>query len=92
MVINELSTLTRCLRTVIRIFGLKRDELMGEWRKLRNEEHNYLYSSLSIIRIIKSRKMRWVGNVARIGEKRNAYRLLMGSPEGRRPLGRPRCR
>jgi hypothetical protein len=62
----------------------------GEWRKLHNEELHDLYSSPSIIRIIKVRRMRWAGNVARMVEKRNAYRLLVGKPEGRRPLGRPR--
>jgi hypothetical protein len=61
----------------------------GEWRKLHNEELHDLYSSPSIIRIMKVRKMRWAGHVARMGEKRNAYRLLVGRPEGRRPLGRP---
>jgi hypothetical protein len=65
---------------------------MGGWRELHNEELHDLYSLPSIIRMIKSRKMRCVGNVARIGEKRNPYRLLMGKPEGRRPLGRPRKR
>jgi hypothetical protein len=65
-----------------------RDEVMGEWRKLLNEELHGLYSSPSIIRIIKSRRMRWAGHVARMGETRNAYRLLVG----KRPLGRPRCR
>jgi hypothetical protein len=74
-----------------KIFGPKRDEVTGEWRKLHNEELRDLYSSPSIIRIIKSRRMRWVGHVARIG-KRNTYRLLVGKPEGRRPLGRPKCR
>jgi hypothetical protein len=64
----------------------------GEWRKLHNEELRDLYSSPSIIRIIKSRGMRWAGHVARIGEKRNAYRLLVGKPEGKKPLGRPRRR
>jgi hypothetical protein len=59
----------------------------GEWRKLHNEELLDLYSSPSIIRIIKSRRMRWAGHVARIGGKRNAYRLLVGKPEGKRPLG-----
>jgi hypothetical protein len=68
------------------------DEMTGEWRKLHNEELHDLYSSPSIIRIIKSRTMRWAGHVARMGEKRNAYRLLVGKPEGKRPLGRPRCR
>jgi predicted ABC-class ATPase len=69
-----------------RIFGPKRDEVTGGWRKLHNEELDDLYSSPSIIRIIKSRRMRWVGHVARMGEKRNAYRLLVG----KRPLGRPK--
>jgi hypothetical protein len=79
-------------RVLRRIFGPKRDEVTGEWRKLHNEEFRDLYSSPSIIRIIKSRRMRWAGHVARMGEKRNAYRLLVGKPEGRRPLGRPRRR
>jgi hypothetical protein len=61
-------------------------------RKLHNEELHDLYSSPSIIRIIKARRMRWAGHVARMGEKRNVYRLLVGKPEGRRPLGRPRRR
>jgi hypothetical protein len=77
-------------RVLRRIFGLKRDEVTREWRKLHNEELRDLYSSPSIIRIIKSRRMRWAGHVARVGEKRNAYRLLVGKPEGKRPLGRPR--
>jgi hypothetical protein len=72
-----------------RIFGPKRDEVTGGERKLHNEELRDLYSSPSIIRIIKSRRMSWVEHVARIGEKRNAYR---GKPEGKRPLRRPRCR
>jgi hypothetical protein len=74
-----------------RICGPKRDEVTGEWRKLHNEELQDLYSSPSIIRIIKARRMRWAGHVARMGEKRNAYRLV-GKREGRRPLGRPRRR
>jgi hypothetical protein len=64
----------------------------GGWRKLHNEELHNLYSSPSIIRIIKSRRMRWAGHKARMGEKRNVYRLLVGKPEGKRPLGRPRRR
>jgi hypothetical protein len=75
-----------------RIFGPKRDEVTGEWRKLHNEELRELYSSPSIIRIIKSRRMRWAGHVARMAEKRNAYRLLVGKTEGNRPLARPRRR
>jgi hypothetical protein len=68
-------------RVLRRIFGPKRDEVTGEWRKLHNEELRDLYSSPSIIRIIKSWRMRWAGHVARMGEKRNAYRLLVGKPE-----------
>jgi hypothetical protein len=75
-----------------RVFGPKRDEVTGEWRKLHNEELRDLYSSSSIIRITKARRMRWAGHVARMGEKRNAYRLLVGKPQGKRPLGRPRHR
>jgi hypothetical protein len=74
------------------IFGLKWDEVTGEWRKLNNEELRDMYSSPTIIRIIKSRRMRWAGHVARIVAKRNAYRLLAGKIEGKRPLGRPRHR
>jgi hypothetical protein len=73
-----------------RIFRLKRVEVTGGWRKLHNEELYDLNSSPSIIRIIKAWRIRWTGHVARMGEKRNAYRLLVGKPEGRRPLGRPR--
>jgi hypothetical protein len=79
-------------RVLRRIFGPKRDEVTGEWRKLHNEERNDLYSSPTIIRVIKSRKMRWAGHVARMGNGRGAYRSLVGRPEGRRPLGRPRSR
>jgi hypothetical protein len=80
-------------RVLRKIFGLKRDEVTGEWRELHNEELRDLYSLPSIIRIIKSRRMmRWAGHVARKGEMRNAYRLLVGKPEGKRPQGRPRSR
>jgi hypothetical protein len=79
-------------RVLRRIFGPKKDEVTGEWRKLHDEELRDLYSSPSIIRIIKSKRMRWAGLVARMGKKRNAYRLLVGKPEGKRPLGRPRRR
>ncbi|KAJ4430978.1 hypothetical protein ANN_19571 [Periplaneta americana] len=75
-----------------KIFGAKRDEVTGEWRKLHNTELHILYSSPGIIRNIKSRRLRWVGHVARMGESRNAYRVLVGRPEGKRPLGRPRRR
>jgi hypothetical protein len=75
---------------VLRIFGPK-DEVIGGWRKLHEEELHNVYCSPSIIRIIKSRRMRWAGHVARMGEK-NAYRILVGKQEGKRPLGRPRRR
>jgi hypothetical protein len=75
-----------------RILGQKRDGVAGGWRKLHNEELHSLYSFPSIMKIIKSRRMRWAGHVALMGEKRNVYRLLVGKPEGKRPLGRPRCR
>jgi hypothetical protein len=76
-------------RVLRRIFGSKRDEVTGEWRKLHNEELNNLYSSPDIIRQVKLRRMRWAGHVARMGEERNVYKVLVGKPEGRRPLGRP---
>jgi hypothetical protein len=72
-----------------RIFGPKKDGVTGGWRKLHNEELHNLYSSPSIIRIIKSRRMRWAGHVARMGEKMNVHRLLVGKLEGQKPLGRP---
>jgi hypothetical protein len=65
--------------------------MMGEWRKLHNEELHGLQSSPSMNRLINSKRMRWAGHVARLGRKRNAYRLLVGKPDGKRPLGRPRC-
>jgi hypothetical protein len=80
-------------RVLRRISGRpKRDEVTGGWRKPHNEELHNLYSSPNIIRMIKSRRMRWAGHVARMGEKRNihVYRILVGKPEGKRPLGRPR--
>jgi hypothetical protein len=75
-------------RVFRRIFGPKRDEVTGSWRKMHNEELNGLYSSPNIIRV--SRRMRWAGHVARMGEVRNAYNILVGKPEARKPLGRPR--
>jgi hypothetical protein len=79
-------------RVLRRMFGPKRDGVTGWWRKLHNAELHNLYSSPSRIRIIKSRRMRWAGHVAQMGEKRNVYRLLVGKTEGKRPLGRPRRR
>jgi hypothetical protein len=75
-----------------RLFGPKRDEVRGEWRKLHNGELHNLYSSPDIIRKIKPKRMRWVGHVARMGKGRNVYRVLVGKPEGKRLLGRPRRR
>jgi hypothetical protein len=77
-------------RVLRRIFGPKRDEATGEWRRLHNGELNDLYSSPNIIRVIKSRRMSWAEHVACMGEKRGAYRVFVVRPEGRRPLGRPR--
>jgi len=79
-------------RVLRRIFGPRRDEVTVEWRRLHNEELNDLYSSPNIMRVIKSRRMRWAGHVARMGEERGVYRVLVGKPEGRRILGRPRRR
>jgi hypothetical protein len=79
-------------RVLRRMFGPKRDEVTGEWRKLHNEELHNLYSSPDVIRQVKSRRMRWAGHVARMGEKRKVYKDLVGNPEGKRPLGRPRRR
>jgi hypothetical protein len=73
-------------------FGPKRDEVTGGWRKLHNEELHGLYSSPSIVRVIKARRMRWAGHMARMEEVRGAYNILVGRPEGKRPLERPRCR
>ena len=75
-----------------KIFGPKRDEVTGEWSKLHNEELNYLYSSPNIVRVIKSRRMRLVGHVAHMGERRGVYRVLVGKPEEKGPLRRPRRR
>jgi hypothetical protein len=79
-------------RMLRRIFGPKRYEVTGEWRKLCNEELNGLYSLTNIVQVIKSRRLRWVGHVAHMREGRGVYRVLVGKPEGKRPLGRPRRR
>jgi hypothetical protein len=75
-----------------KIFGPRRDEVTGDWRRLHNEELNDLYCSPNVVRMIKSRRMRWVVHVARTGAERGVYRILVGKPEGKRPLGRPRRR
>jgi len=77
---------------VRKIFGSKRDEVTGEWRKLHNEELNDVYCSPNIVRVVKSRRVRWAGHVARMGTRRSVYRVLVGKPEGKRPLERPRHR
>jgi hypothetical protein len=79
-------------RVLRRVFGPKRDEVTGEWRKVHNEELSDLYFLPNIVRVVKSRRMRWAGHVARIGEGRGVCRVLVGKHEGRRPLGRPRHR
>ena len=79
-------------RVLRRVFGPRRDEVTDEWRKLHNEELNDLYSSPNIVRVINSRRMRWAGHIERMGEKRSVYRVLVGKPEGKRPLGRHRRR
>jgi hypothetical protein len=77
---------------VLRIFGPNRDEVTGEWRQLHNEDLHDLYSSPNTVRVIKSRRMRWVGHVARMGKESGVYRVLVGKPEEKRPPGRPRRR
>ena len=79
-------------RVLRRVFGPKRDEVTGEWRKLHNKELSDLYSLPNTVRVVKSRSMRWAGHVARMGEGRGVHRVLVGKPEGKRPLGRPRRR
>jgi hypothetical protein len=77
---------------VLRIFGSMRDEVTGDWNKIHNEELNDLYSSPTVVRVISSRRMIWARHVARVGERRGVYRVLVGKREGKRQLGRPRCR
>jgi hypothetical protein len=76
---------------VLRIFGPKRDEVTGGWRKLRNKEPRNLYSSQSITRMITSRRMIWAGHIARMGEKRNAHRILVGKPKGKDTTGKTKA-
>jgi hypothetical protein len=79
-------------RVLRRLFGPRRDEVTGVWRKIRNEGLNNLYCLPNTLRVIKSRRMRWAGHVARMEERRDVYRVLVGKPKGKRPLGRPRHR
>jgi hypothetical protein len=79
-------------RVLRRIFSLKKDEIIGEWRKLHNEKFSDLYCSHNVVQVIKSRRMRWVGYLACMGERRGVYRDLAGKPKGKRLLGKPRCR
>jgi hypothetical protein len=79
-------------RVLRRVFGPKRDEVTGEWSKLHNEELNDLYSLPNIVYVVKSRRIRWAGHVARMGEDRGVHRVLVGKPKGKRPLGRLRHR
>jgi len=90
LVLHELRVFEN--RVLRRVFGPKKDEVTGEWRKLHNEELRDLYSLPNILRVVKSRKMRRAGHVARVGEWRGVHRVLVGKPEGKRPLGRPRRR
>ena len=79
-------------RVLRKVFGPKRDKVTGEWRKLHNEELNDLYSLPNIVRVVKSRRMRWAGHLARMGEDRGVHRVLVGKPEGKKPFGRPKRR
>ena len=79
-------------RILKRIFGPKRDEVTGDWRKLHSEENSDLYSLPNIVRVVKSRRLGLAGHAARMGERRGVYRVLVGKPEGKRPPGKPRSR
>ena len=79
-------------RVLRKVFGPKTDEVTGEWRKLNNEKLNDLYSLPNIVPVVKSRRMRWAGHVARMGEDRGVHMVLVGKPEGKRPLRKPRRR
>jgi len=79
-------------RVLRRVFGPKRDEVTVEWTELHNEELSDLCFLPNIVRVVKSRRMRWAGHVVRMGQGRGVYRVLVGKPEGKSPLGRPRCR
>ena len=79
-------------RALKRVFGPKRDEVTGEWRKLHNEELSDLYSLPNIVRVVKSRRMRWAGHVVRMGEGKGVHRVMVGKPEGKKPVGIPRHR
>ena len=92
LTLREVRKLRLYENMVLRIFGPRKDEVTGEWRRLRNEELNDLYTSPNIVRVIKSRRMRWARHVARMGEERGMYRVLVGKPEGKRPMRRPRRR
>ena len=91
LIVNVYSVIT-VNRVLRRIFGPRRDEVSGEWGRLHNEELNDLYYSPNIVRVIKSRRMRWAGHVACMGEERGVYRVLVGKPEGKKTLVRPRRR
>jgi len=89
---DELRLMVFEKRVLKKILGFKRDKVIGEWRKLHNDKLNDLYSSPNIFWVIKLRRMRWAGHVANMGERRGEYRVLVGKPEGKKQLGRPRHR